>query len=77
MSKARKFLEDVEVGDREWESPDSERTWDIYLKGEKIKRFKASMKLSPERIKEILIKKYNFNPDIELKVFVEKPILTR
>lgn len=75
MSKANQFLENVE--DWEWDALDNERTWDIYLKGEKIKRFKASMKLPPDRVKDILIKKYKFSPDIELKVFVEKPILTR
>ena len=75
MSRANQFLESVE--DWEWDAPDDERTWDIYLKGEKIKRFKASMKLPPDRVKDILIKKYKFSPDIELKVFVEKPVITR
>jgi hypothetical protein len=75
VSKASQFLESVE--NWEWDSPDNNRTWEIYLKGEKIKRFKASMKLPPDRVKEILIKKYNFSPDIELKVFVEKRIITR
>ena len=77
MSKASQFLEDLEIEDREWGAPDTERTWEIYLKGERIKRFKASIKLSSERVKDILVKKYNFSPDIELKVFIEKPIITR
>jgi len=62
---------------KKWDIENTERTWDIYLKGEKLKRFKASMKLPPDRVKDILVKKYNFDPNIELKIYTSEPVIMR
>lgn len=71
------LIKKIGSSNESWDNENTERTWDIYLHGQKLKRFNASMKLPPERVKDILIRKYNFDPKIELKIYMPEPIVTR
>lgn len=75
MSKAGNFLKMLEGND--WYTSMSKRTWDITLKNKVLKRFEAAPEYSPEHIKKVLVNKYNYDPDIELKIHLDSPEIIR
>lgn len=77
MSKAANFIRLMEDNEEDWVS-DFKRTYDVLSYGKVIKRFQADSKYSPQHIKDVLVKKYNFDPDIELKIHLDgPPVITR